>query len=417
MERRPADGTARADRLSRYKDVLGLLEGDQEQAPDGFATRVMAALPDRTGSSWGKRFRFLWPERHLWIFPALTGAVAMLLVMLGIRLIEEAKGPGLMQFTFELYAPRAKRVEVVGTFSDWMPGEIVLSGPNAIGYWRRDVMLPPGRYEYLYTVDGEKRVLDHRAGLHRPDGFGQRNSVLVIRPEMAQYTQGYPPDEYDVVILTEIGRAISLPQEAGEQWAAILRDGTQAGVNSDKLEHVLARMASAGISPPQARTLLDPVFQGARSGMLVEHLILKLHEGMLKGVSLDHIALVIKKRDLCLKKAGQLLSEAGLGYAIERVPELHVSIAFALESGQHHSYLSEVLTAGKGKDLGQLNAVIEAGETLHHAGLEHEPLKLIIKDCLEKDLEWPEVNKVVRHVKEGLKDGLDGKAIRARLWI
>jgi hypothetical protein len=417
LERRPADGTARADRLSQYKDLLGLLEGDQEQAPDGFAARVMATLPDNTGSSWGKRLRFLWPERHLWIFPALTGAVAMLLVMVGIRLIEEAKGPGLMQFTFELYAPRAKRVEVVGTFSDWMPGEVVLSGPNAIGYWRRHVMLPPGRYEYLYTVDGEKRILDKRAELQRPDGFGRRNSVLVIRPEMARYTQGYPPDENDVVTLTERDREISLPQEAREQWAAILRDGTQAGVNSDKLEHVLARLASAGISTPQARTLLVPVFQGARSGMPVERIILKLHEGILKGVSFDQIALVIKTRYLSLKKAGQLLSEAGLGHAIETAPELHISIAFALESGQPHSYLSEVLTAGKGKGLDQLNAVIEAGETLHHAGLEHEPLKLIIKDCLEKDLEWPEVNRVVRHVKEGLKDGLDGKTIRARLWI
>ncbi len=417
MERRPPDETTRADRLSRYKDVLGLLERNQEQAPDGFAARVMAALPDRTGSSWGKRLRFLWPERHLWIFPALTGAVAMLLVMLGIRFIEEAKAPGLIQFTFELYAPQAKRVEVVGTFSDWMPGEIVLRGPSVTGYWRRDVMLPPGRYEYLYTVDGEKRVLDHRAGLQRPDGFGQRNSVLVIRPEMARYTQGYPSDENEVVILTERDREISLPQEAGEQWAAILRDGTKAGVNGDRLEHVLARMASAGISPLQARTLLVPVFQGARSGIPVKRIILKLHEGILKGVSLDQIALVVKKRYLCLKKAGQLLIEAGLGHAIERVPELHVSIAFALESGQDHSYLSEVLTAGKGKELGQLNAVIEAGETLHHAGLEHEALRLIIKDCLEKDLEWPEVNRVVRHVKEGLKHGLDGKTIRARLWI
>ncbi len=151
--------------------------------------------------------------------------------------------------------------------------------------------------------------------------------------------------------------------------------------------------------------------------MLDDHLLAKLHEGVLEGASFEELTMVITNRDHSLRKAEQLLTKSGMKHTLEKAPDLHISIALALESGQPPAYLKEVLAAGKDKRTTQIRVVIEAGESLHHAGLGSKPLKLIIKDCLEKDLTWLEVKRVVGHVKERLKEGLDGMTIRKELWM
>ncbi len=57
---------------------------------------------------------------------------------------------------FSLKAGKAKAVELVGDFNSWKPGVLPLSrdGKN----WRIMVPLPPGRYRYLFRVDGQTRL-------------------------------------------------------------------------------------------------------------------------------------------------------------------------------------------------------------------------------------------------------------------
>jgi len=42
------------------------------------------------------------------------------------------------------------------------------------------VPLPPGNYEYVFVVDGERWVADPRAARYRPDGFGNNNAMLTV---------------------------------------------------------------------------------------------------------------------------------------------------------------------------------------------------------------------------------------------
>ena len=413
----PIEGTPDARRLLRYKDALRMLESHREKAPDGFADRVMAALADTRHPKRNKWLRAMWPEGRLWALPSLAGALVALLVIAGVWLIREPMGKTLIQVRFELHAPSAKKVEIVGTFSNWMPGEIMLKGPDAVGYWNRMVMLPPGQYEYVFLVDGEKQVLDQRFEAHRPDGFGNKNSVLVLRPEMIAYTQDYPSGESPVIIPDREERSLSLPAESRGPWEVLLENGIQAGIDQKDLEAVFVRLTSAGISPDQASPLLAPVFRGGQPDILDNHLLAKLNEGILEGASFEKLTLVIKNRDHSLRRAGQLLTMSGMKHTLEKAPDLHISIALALESGQPPAYLKEVLAAGKDKRTIQIRVVIEAGESLHHAGLGSKPLKLIIIDCLEKDLTWPEIGRVVGHVKAKLKEGLDGMTIRKELWV
>ena len=60
--------------------------------------------------------------------------------------------------------------------------------------------------------------------------------------------------------------------------------------------------------------------------------------------------------------------------------------------------------------------VMEAGESLHNAGLAQRPLKQLLTDCLMNDLESTEIQRVVRHVRGKLREGLDSEKILGELW-
>jgi hypothetical protein len=145
-------------------------------APDGFTDRVMDSLP-----VWKKA-----PRRNRlsaygrWLIPALTSSVVTVLILFSFGLIHRPAVPDQIAFRFELHAPEAHRVELLGTFNDWQAGDIVLTGPDASGHWTANVELPAGRYEYIFLVDGERWVADPKAETHRPDGFGRENTVITV---------------------------------------------------------------------------------------------------------------------------------------------------------------------------------------------------------------------------------------------
>jgi hypothetical protein len=156
--------------------MIERLERHRTTAPDGFAERVMESIP-----AWQKKSRFsIWPSHGRWITPALAGAAATWLVVLGLGLFEKSAESAQVNFHFELHAPGANRVELLGTFNHWQANDIVLNGPDASGHWTATVELPAGRHEYIFLVDGKRWVADPNAATHRPDGFGRVNTVIKI---------------------------------------------------------------------------------------------------------------------------------------------------------------------------------------------------------------------------------------------
>lgn len=147
-------------------------------APRDFTARVMARLPPEPDRGWALRLRRLWPEDGRWFVPALAGACAAL-VLVALTAIPHRPGAGeRMVVRFELHAPDASRVELVGDFTAWQPGRILLQGPDASGHWSADIDLPSGRHEYIFLVDGRQWVADPTAVIRRPDGFGRENAVM-----------------------------------------------------------------------------------------------------------------------------------------------------------------------------------------------------------------------------------------------
>ena len=171
------------EKLSVYRERLRLLEEFEGNAPDDFVGRVMAGLPDSADRKWYDRKWALWPGRGLWAVPTFVGAVGMMLIIFGIGLLYGGGAEDLVAVHFDVYAPSAKKVEMVGTFSGWMPGKIALKGPDSIGYWGCSVKLHPGRYEYLFLIDGAKLVPDGGTAARCPDGFGSQNSLVLVKDE------------------------------------------------------------------------------------------------------------------------------------------------------------------------------------------------------------------------------------------
>ena len=160
--------------------ILERLAKHRTKAPEGFTERVMDSLPVWSKPTLRDRAVAFWPTHGRWIAPAFAGAAAMLLVVFGLGRMDQPAEAGQVTFHFELHAPGADQVELLGTFNNWKSGDIVLNGPDASGHWTAEVVLPEGRHEYIFLVDGERWLADPKAATHRPDGFGRVNTVIKV---------------------------------------------------------------------------------------------------------------------------------------------------------------------------------------------------------------------------------------------
>ena len=227
-----------------------------------------------------------------------------------------------------------------------------------------------------------------------------------------------PASDSGVLIPKELRarEAHLFPKERSDQWRAILDRGVSAGFQEIPLEKALAGLAVAGFTPDEARTILAPLFQEAHSGTHARHALLKVREGVLKGAPFEELRSAVHNRHQWINKAKDLLILTGHEGTIEETPALLVATALALESGLHPLFLQEVLSAGKDRSLNRIKVVMEVSESLHHAGFAQKELHLVMRDCLINDLECAEIERVARHIKGKLREGLDSETIRNELW-
>ena len=80
---------------------------------------------------------------------------------------------------FKLLAPNARRVQVVGDFTEWQQQPLELA-PSADGWWRLAAAVPAGEHHFRYLVDGWRWMTDFAAFGVKRNKFGQFDSVLVL---------------------------------------------------------------------------------------------------------------------------------------------------------------------------------------------------------------------------------------------
>lgn len=77
---------------------------------------------------------------------------------------------------FDRCFPGARTVFMAGSFNEWHPAATEMIDMGA-GRWVKELVLPPGRYEYRLVVDGHW-MADPLCSVTVPNACGGQNSVM-----------------------------------------------------------------------------------------------------------------------------------------------------------------------------------------------------------------------------------------------
>jgi hypothetical protein len=121
---------------------------------------------------------------------------AGLLALVGGALVSRAVGPSLTvpspaapsaaagtsqsMVRFELAAPGAAAVALVGDFNDWDPRATPMRRTETSATWSVSLPVARGRHVYGFLVDGRHWVPDPSAPLAPEEDFGSASSVILV---------------------------------------------------------------------------------------------------------------------------------------------------------------------------------------------------------------------------------------------
>ncbi len=186
-ERASADRLAAAARS--YAEGLEPVSAALDEAVMA-AVRRRGAVPVERGA-----WRWLVTSHRVSVRPvwvaALAAAAALVLWLaprraavapIGAPTLVAATAPDTVFVRFELVAPEARTVAVAGSFTGWRTDALPMVR-GAGGVWSVTVPLPIGEHRYDFVVDQTRWVADPTAHAQVDDGFGGRNSVIVVGPK------------------------------------------------------------------------------------------------------------------------------------------------------------------------------------------------------------------------------------------
>jgi len=173
----------------RLKEIITSLNSLSPQpAPKTFTQNIMAKISQeefQIQSSWMDRIKKQVSIPQLSF--RLVGAVAAatLIVFFAFTFIFNTPDTSSIcsaevQFSLRISDNKPHTVAIAGDFNGWNPQANLLEDPDGDGIWTGTLKLEPGRYEYMFVLDGEKWFPDPNALRYVKDGFGNRNAILEI---------------------------------------------------------------------------------------------------------------------------------------------------------------------------------------------------------------------------------------------
>ena len=158
--------------LSEGEIDAALRHWRQPRVADDFVDRVMARI--EAGEQRRRRPALMRP----W---AIAAGVAIVVLAAALLLRGGAARPapaGTRFVRFSLRMPQAEQVAVAGSFNGW--GRRIALHARGHGLWTVRIPLRAGQYSYVFVVNGHQVMPDPHAEGYRPDGFGGRNSVIIV---------------------------------------------------------------------------------------------------------------------------------------------------------------------------------------------------------------------------------------------
>lgn len=89
-------------------------------------------------------------------------------------------GSSLRTVQFVFRSPQARRVSVVGDFTGWDAGTLVMTRDSVSGLWSASMDLSPGRHVYAFVMDDTVWVSDPRAPAAPDIDYGRPGSILLV---------------------------------------------------------------------------------------------------------------------------------------------------------------------------------------------------------------------------------------------
>ena len=117
-------------------------------------------------------------------------SVPLVLLLLTVQAVIASATEVTFRFRSE---PGAVTVSVAGYFNEWNVSGSPLADPDGDGLWEMTVDLAPGRHPYKFVVDGSEWITDASAPEFEDDGFGGKNSVLIVE-SAPLVVEGIPAD-------------------------------------------------------------------------------------------------------------------------------------------------------------------------------------------------------------------------------
>jgi Glycogen recognition site of AMP-activated protein kinase len=164
------------------------------EPPESLTEKVLAKIKPRKLTL----FKRLWRRLRtpvsvtpLRLLPAGASVLVILILALPLlwrapeerfvtQTVNQVTDQGLNTVLLSLDKPDAIDVEVIGSFNNWSQEGVRMVWDKDRGLWVGALHLKRGSYEYAFRVNNREIVADPKAMLHRDDGFGHQNSILII---------------------------------------------------------------------------------------------------------------------------------------------------------------------------------------------------------------------------------------------
>ena len=160
-----------------------------KRAPADFTQKIMTKISQQEiqiQTSWLDQIkkRVSTPRFSFRLLGA-TAAAALLVFLAFTFIFNTSDRPSIcsaeVQFCLRINdSNKLHTVAIAGDFNGWDPQANTLQDPDGDGVWTATLKLPPGRYEYMFVVNGEKWLPDPNAIHYVKDGFGSKNAILEI---------------------------------------------------------------------------------------------------------------------------------------------------------------------------------------------------------------------------------------------
>jgi len=178
--------------LSRIAELIADIR--YAEPPDSLAEAVLGKIKPKEltflGRVW-RRLRTPVTVSPLRLLPGGVSALAILILALPLlwrapeerfvtQTVNQVTDQGLNTVMLFLDRPDATDIEVIGSFNNWSQEGVRMVWDKDRGLWVGVLHLKRGSYEYAFRVNNREIVADPKAILHRDDGFGHQNSILII---------------------------------------------------------------------------------------------------------------------------------------------------------------------------------------------------------------------------------------------